>query len=61
MRQQLDVIIRFAELEASIDKLLKTYDSGMCMLPWVIGRYSCNPDILFLDEIPAVGDAVFQQ
>jgi ABC-type polysaccharide/polyol phosphate transport system ATPase subunit len=41
-------------------------------MPWVIVRYSCNPDILMLsglsgaarrplDEIPAVGDAVFQQ
>ncbi len=54
-------IIAFAELEDFIDVKIKKYSSGMIQrLSFSIALYA-NADIIFLDEVFAVGDAIFQQ
>jgi homopolymeric O-antigen transport system ATP-binding protein len=61
VRQHLDDIIRFAELEAFIDEPLKTYSSGMSLRLGFSVAAHADPDILLIDEILAVGDEGFVQ
>jgi ABC-type polysaccharide/polyol phosphate transport system ATPase subunit len=61
IRQQLDDIIRFAELEAFIDEPVKTYSSGMYLRLGFSVAVHADPDILLIDEILAVGDEGFFQ
>lgn len=61
VQQRLEAIITFAELEAFIDSPLRIYSSGMQMrLAFAVAAH-CDPDILLIDEVLAVGDLAFQR
>ena len=56
-----DQIIEFAELEDSVDRKIKFFSSGMqARLAFSIA-VNAGADIMFLDEIFAVGDLKFQE
>lgn len=60
-RQIIGEIIEFAELEQFIDMPVKLYSSGMAArLGFSIAAHVL-PEIIFLDEVLAVGDSAFQQ
>ncbi len=61
IREQFDEIVAFAELEKFIDYPVKTYSSGMFMRLGFSVAVNVDPDILLIDEVLAVGDAVFAQ
>lgn len=61
VRQHLDDIIRFAELEEFIDEPVKTYSVGMYMRLGFSVAVHADPDVLLVDEILAVGDEGFFQ
>ena len=61
IREQLDEIVAFAELEDFIDLPVRTYSSGMYMrLGFAIASH-LDADVLLLDEVFAVGDEAFQR
>jgi lipopolysaccharide transport system ATP-binding protein len=56
-----DAIVAFAELERFLDTPVKRYSTGMYMrLAFAVAAH-LEPDILFVDEVLAVGDAAFQK
>ena len=56
-----DEIIAFAEIEQFIDTPVKHYSSGMFVrLAFAVAAH-LEPEILFIDEVLAVGDAGFQK
>lgn len=59
--QRLDNIIAFSELEQFIDIPVKHYSSGMYMRLGFSVAVHCDPDLLLVDEILAVGDRAFQR
>ncbi|MDQ3830174.1 MAG: ABC transporter ATP-binding protein [Candidatus Tectomicrobia bacterium] len=61
VRDRMDDIIHFAELEAFIDEPVKTYSLGMYMRLGFSVAVHADPDILLIDEILAVGDEGFYQ
>ncbi len=57
---RMEDIIRFSELEESIDEPVRTYSSGMYMRLAFSVAINVSADILLIDEILAVGDQSFQ-
>jgi lipopolysaccharide transport system ATP-binding protein len=54
-------IVEFAELAAVIDHPLRTYSTGMQMRLAFAVAIHCEPDVLLVDEVLAVGDLAFQR
>jgi ABC-type polysaccharide/polyol phosphate transport system ATPase subunit len=61
IREQMDEIVAFAELERFIDLPVRTYSSGMYMRLGFSVAAHLSADVLLLDEVFAVGDEGFQQ
>jgi len=61
IKEKMNAIISFSEIDRFIDIPLKRYSTGMISrLAFSIAAFS-NPDILLLDEVFAVGDINFRQ
>jgi len=61
IHKQFDQIVAFAEVEKFIDTPVKHYSSGMYLrLAFAVAAH-LDTDILFVDEVLAVGDINFQQ
>lgn len=59
--KKFDEIVQFAEIERFLDTPVKFYSSGMYVrLAFSVAAH-LEPEILILDEVLSVGDAVFQQ
>jgi lipopolysaccharide transport system ATP-binding protein len=59
--RKFDEIVAFSEVERFLDTPLKHYSSGMQMrLAFAVAAH-LDPEILFVDEVLAVGDASFQK
>ncbi|MBN1485882.1 MAG: ABC transporter ATP-binding protein [Chloroflexia bacterium] len=61
IRDKVDEIVQFAELDRFIDIPLKHYSSGMNMRLGFSVAIHVDPDILLTDEVLAVGDESFQR
>ncbi len=61
VREAMDEIVSFAELEQFIDLPVRTYSSGMYMRLGFSVAAHIQSDILLLDEVFAVGDEQFQR
>jgi len=61
VRDRLDTVIEFAELEEFADLKLKNYSSGMLVRLAFSVMLQADADVLLIDEVLAVGDAAFQQ
>jgi ABC-type polysaccharide/polyol phosphate transport system ATPase subunit len=59
--QLFDRIVEFSGICEFIDDPLRTYSSGMVMRLAFSIAIQCEPDILLIDEVLAVGDASFQE
>jgi lipopolysaccharide transport system ATP-binding protein len=57
---QIDEIIDFAEIREFIDMPVQSYSSGMAVRLGFAVAIKCQPDVLLLDEVLAVGDVGFQ-
>ena len=61
IKRKFDEIVAFAEIEKFIDMPVKHYSSGMYVrLAFAVAAH-LEPEILFVDEVLAVGDASFQK
>jgi lipopolysaccharide transport system ATP-binding protein len=60
IKKKLDAIIAFSELEEFIDMPVQNYSSGMKVRLGFSVAVNLEPDVLFLDEVLAVGDAGFR-
>ncbi len=61
IRRKFDEIVAFAETEEFLDTPVKHYSSGMTVrLAFAVAAH-LEPEILIIDEVLAVGDAVFQK
>src|SRR4029077_3953666 len=61
IHRKFDEIVAFSEVERFLDTPLKHYSSGMQMrLAFAVAAH-LEPEILFVDEVLAVGDAAFQR
>jgi energy-coupling factor transporter ATP-binding protein EcfA2 len=61
MAERFDAIVDFADLRPFIDQPVKHYSSGMYVRLGFAVAVEVNPDVLLIDEVLAVGDAVFQR
>lgn len=61
IRKKFDEIVAFAEVEKFLDTPVKRYSSGMYVrLAFSVAAH-LEPEILIVDEVLAVGDALFQK
>lgn len=61
VRRKFDAIVEFAGIDRHIDVPVKRYSSGMYVrLAFAVAAH-LDPEILFLDEVLAVGDLAFQR
>lgn len=56
-----DEIVAFSGIEQFIDTQVKFYSSGMYVRLAFSVAINCDPDVLLVDEVLAVGDEAFQQ
>lgn len=61
MRGRVDAICEWAGLSEFVDAPVRTYSSGMLARLGFAVATDVRPDVLVVDEVLAVGDAVFQQ
>jgi ABC-2 type transport system ATP-binding protein/lipopolysaccharide transport system ATP-binding protein len=61
MQWRLPEIVEFSELQDFIESPLRAYSTGMVVRLGFAIATACDPDVLLLDEIMAVGDAHFQK
>ena len=61
VRERLDQIIGFAELERHIDAPVRTYSSGMLARLGFATAIHVDADVLIIDEVLAVGDFTFEK
>jgi ABC-type polysaccharide/polyol phosphate transport system ATPase subunit len=61
IRDRMDEIVAFAELEDFIDLPARTYSAGMYVRLGFAVATHLHPDVLLLDEVFAVGDEAFQR
>ncbi len=61
MRKRFDAIADFADIGAFLDEPVKHYSSGMYVRLGFAVAVEVDPEILLIDEVLAVGDAVFQR
>jgi ABC-type polysaccharide/polyol phosphate transport system ATPase subunit len=60
VKERLDDIVKFADLDDYIDTPIHTYSSGMLMRLGFSVAVHVDADVLLVDEVLAVGDAEFQ-
>ena len=61
MKEKIDNVIKFAELENFADVKVRDFSTGMMMRLAFSTALSVEPDILLIDEVISVGDYSFQQ
>jgi ABC-2 type transport system ATP-binding protein len=61
LRNRFDEIVDFAGVGPFIDEPVKNYSSGMYVRLGFSVAINVDPDILFVDEVLAVGDEAFQR
>jgi ABC-type polysaccharide/polyol phosphate transport system ATPase subunit len=61
VNRRFDAIVEFAGLSEWIDEPVKHYSSGMYVRLGFAVAVEVDPDILLIDEVLSVGDAVFQR
>ena len=61
LRTRFDEIVDFAGIEQFIDEPVKNYSSGMYVRLGFSVAINVDPDVLFVDEVLAVGDEAFQR
>ncbi len=61
VRERIDDIIAFSELEEFIDRPIRVYSSGMVARLGFSVAVHLDPEVLLIDEVLAVGDVPFQK
>jgi lipopolysaccharide transport system ATP-binding protein len=61
IKEKMDAIVQYSELEKFIDTKLKNFSSGMYARLAFSTAIQTDPDIMLIDEILSVGDLPFQE
>ena len=61
IKERIDAIIDFAGVDKFVDTPIKRYSSGMRLRLGFAVAAHMSPDVLFVDEVLAVGDVEFQK